>query len=54
VGVVRPWFYPLFWAVHLVGGLSPGKDHVHQVLFIALSLAGLLLPVSTFFSGTGR
>ena len=21
------WFYPVFWMVHLVGGLPPGKDH---------------------------
>ena len=38
------WFYPVFWTVHLVGGLPPGEDHVHQVGFLALSLAGLLLP----------
>lgn len=36
------WFYPLFWTVHLVDGLPPGKDHVHQVLFLVLSLAGLM------------
>ena len=23
------WFYPLFWTFHLVGGLPPGKDHLH-------------------------
>lgn len=43
------WFYPLFWAAHLIGNLPPGNDHVHQVVFIALSLAGLLLPVRAFF-----
>src|SRR5215216_7728541 len=43
------WYYPVFWAAHLVGGLPPGKDHVHQVLFIVLSVAGLLLPVREFF-----
>jgi hypothetical protein len=43
------WYYPVFWTAHLVGGLPPGKDHVHQVVFIALSLAGLLLPVREFF-----
>lgn len=43
------WFYPVFWVAHLVGGLPPGKDHVHQVVFIVLSLAGLLLPVREFF-----
>src|SRR5256714_10898608 len=39
------WFYPVFWVVHLVGRLPPSKDHVHQMVFIVLSLAGLLLPV---------
>ena len=43
------WYYPLFWTAHLVGGLPPGKDHVHQVVFIILSLVGLLLPVREFF-----
>ena len=44
------WFYPVFWTVHLVGRLPPGKDHIHQVVFIVMSLAGLLLPVRSFFS----
>ena len=43
------WYYPLFWTAHLLGGLPPGKDHVHQVVFIILSLVGLLLPVREFF-----
>jgi multisubunit Na+/H+ antiporter MnhB subunit len=43
------WYYPLFWTVHLVGGLPPGKVHFHQVVFIILSLVGLLLPVREFF-----
>ena len=43
------WYYPLFWTAHLVGGLPPGKEHVHQIVFILLSLAGLLLPVREFF-----
>src|SRR5215207_6810044 len=43
------WYYPLFWTAHLVGGLPPGKDHIHQVVFIILSLVGLLLPVREFF-----
>ena len=47
------WYYPLFWTAHLVGGLPPGKDHVHQVMFIVLSLAGLLLPVREFFPRRG-
>jgi hypothetical protein len=48
------WFYPTFWLVHLVGGLPPGKEHVHQVVFIVLSLAGLLLPIRQFFSPVGQ
>src|ERR687897_2356292 len=43
------WYYPVFWSAHLVGGLPPGKEHVHQIVFIVLSLAGLLLPVREFF-----
>ncbi|WP_236795373.1 hypothetical protein [Amycolatopsis sp. GM8] len=45
------WFYPLFWAAHLAGQLPPGKDHIHQVVFLVLSLAGLLVPVREFFPG---
>ena len=48
------WYYPVFWTAHLVGGLPPGKDHVHQVVFIALSLVGLLLPVREFFGRRRR
>jgi hypothetical protein len=47
------WYYPLFWTAHLVGRLPPGKDHVHQIVFIVLSLAGLLLPVREFFGRRG-
>jgi uncharacterized membrane protein HdeD (DUF308 family) len=47
------WYYPLFWTAHLVGGLPPGKEHVHQIVFIVLSLAGLLLPVREFFPRRG-
>jgi uncharacterized membrane protein HdeD (DUF308 family) len=47
------WYYPLFWTAHLVGGLPPGKEQVHQIVFIALSLAGLLLPVREFFPRRG-
>jgi hypothetical protein len=46
-------YCPVFWAAHLVFNLPPGQDHLHQVLFIALSLLGLLLPVDLFF-GPGR
>lgn len=42
------WFYPVFWLTHLIAQLPPGRDHVHQVVFIVLSLAGLLLPVRVF------
>jgi hypothetical protein len=47
------WYYPVFWTAHLVGGLPPGKEHVHQIVFIVLSLAGLLLPVHEFFPRRG-
>ena len=47
------WYYPLFWTAHLVGGLPPGKEHVHQIVFIVVSLAGLLLPVREFFPRRG-
>jgi uncharacterized membrane protein HdeD (DUF308 family) len=47
------WYYPGFWTAHLVGGLPPGKEHVHQIVFIVLSLAGLLLPVREFFPQRG-
>jgi uncharacterized membrane protein HdeD (DUF308 family) len=43
------WFYLLFWVAHLAGRLPPGKDHIHQVVFIVLSLIGPLLPVREFF-----
>ena len=49
------WYYPVFWTAHLVGGLPPGQDHIHQVVFIVLSLLGLLLPLGEFFPrGVGR
>lgn len=49
------WYYPLFWLAHLLGGLPPGQDHIHQIVFIVLSLASLLLSVSEFFLGaTGQ
>lgn len=44
------WFLPIFWTLHLIGNLPPGDDHIHQVVFIALSLAGLLLPLRAFFA----
>ena len=43
------WYYPVFWIAHLLGGLPPGQDHVHQIVFIVLSFAGLLIPVGEFF-----
>ena len=45
------WFYPFFWTAQLVGKLPPGREHVHQVVFIVLSVLGLLLPIREFFSG---
>jgi hypothetical protein len=44
------WYYPIFWTIHLTGGLPPGNDHIHQIIFIVISLLGLLLPVRQFFS----
>ncbi|QIS09691.1 hypothetical protein [Nocardia arthritidis] len=43
------WFYPVFWLAHLIGELPPGKDHVHQILFIVISLAALLGTIPHFF-----
>jgi hypothetical protein len=43
------WYYPVFWSAHLFGGLPPGEDHIHQIVFIILSLASLLLSMSSFF-----
>ena len=43
------WYYPIFWTLHLVCGLPPGKDHIHQVIFIVISLLGLMLPFRQFF-----
>jgi hypothetical protein len=43
------WYYPVFWIAHLLGGLPPGQDHVHQIVFIVLSLMGLLIPIGEFF-----
>jgi hypothetical protein len=43
------WFYPALWLAHLIGRLPPGNDHIHQVVFLVLSLAGLLLPIREFF-----
>ncbi len=43
------WFYPVFWSVHLLGNLPPGQDHIHQVVFIILSLASLLVSMPLFF-----
>ncbi|HJV84154.1 MAG TPA: hypothetical protein VJ698_01660 [Noviherbaspirillum sp.] len=43
------WYYPVFWTTHLLGGLPPGRDHIHQIVFIVLSLAGLLFPIRDFF-----
>jgi uncharacterized membrane protein HdeD (DUF308 family) len=47
------WYYPVFWTAHLVGGLPPGNEHIHQIVFIVLSLAGLILPVREFIPRRG-
>ncbi len=49
---VTLWYYPAFWIAHLAWGLPPGEDHVHQVVFIFLSVAGLLISVTKFFPRT--
>ena len=43
------WYYPIFWIAHLLGGLPPGNEHVHQIVFIGLSLVGLLIPAGDLF-----
>ncbi|MCD7035090.1 hypothetical protein LRR81_12650 [Metabacillus sp. GX 13764] len=43
------WYYPIFWVFHLLGKLPPGNDHVHQIVFIVMSLLGLILPLRHFF-----
>ena len=43
------WYYPLFWLAHYLGNLPPGQDHIHQIVFIALSLISLLISASEFF-----
>jgi hypothetical protein len=49
------WYYPVFWAIHFLADLPPGQDHIQQIVFIALSLFGLLIPVREFFPpGIGR
>jgi uncharacterized membrane protein HdeD (DUF308 family) len=43
------WYYPIFWLAHFLAGLPPGQDHIHQIIFILLSLVALLLSMSEFF-----
>jgi uncharacterized membrane protein HdeD (DUF308 family) len=43
------WYYPLFWLAHLLGGLPPGQDHIHQIAFIVLSLFSLLISMQDVF-----
>jgi hypothetical protein len=47
------WYYPLFWLAHFLGGLPPGQDHIHQIVFIVLSLFSLLISISDFFKPGG-
>ena len=42
-------YYPVFWSAHLFGNLPPGQEHIHQIVFIVLSLASLCLSMRTFF-----
>lgn len=42
------WYYPVFWSIHLFGNLPPGQDHIHQIVFIILSLTSLLLSMGNF------
>jgi hypothetical protein len=44
------WYYPAFWLAHLVAGLPPGSDHIHQIALITLSVTGLLIPVRDLYS----
>jgi hypothetical protein len=46
---VTLWYLPIFWLAHLVGNLPPGQDHIHQVVFIVLSVLGLVAPLREFF-----
>ena len=43
------WYYPIFWSAHFLAGLPPGQDHIHQIVFIVLSLVSLLVSVREFF-----
>jgi hypothetical protein len=43
------WYLPVFWILHLAAELPPGTVHFHQIVFIAVSLLGLLLPIRQFF-----
>jgi hypothetical protein len=43
------WYYPVFWIAHWAGGLPPGKEHVHQIVFVVVSLAALLVSLRAFF-----
>lgn len=43
------WCYPAFWLAHPLGDLAPATDHIHQVVFIAHSLIGLMVPAGWRF-----
>ena len=47
-------YYPVFWTAHLVADLPPGQDHIHQVVFIVVSAAGLLAAIPDFFPRSTR
>lgn len=43
------WYYPIFWLAHFLGGLPPDQEHIHQIVFIVLSLVSLLISTREFF-----
>lgn len=43
------WYYPIFWLAHLLGGLPPGQDHIHQLAFIILSVLSLVISMNEFY-----
>src|SRR5215211_2298470 len=50
MGMVYSLVLSYFLDNTLVGELPPGNDHIHQIVFIVISLLGLLLPVRQLFS----
>jgi hypothetical protein len=50
MGMVYSLVLSYFLDNTLVGELPPANDHIHQIVFIVISLLGLLLPVRQLFS----